>query len=629
MTRLFNDPSDFVADMTRGFALAASRWIRAVPGGVVRSTKSTEPTVAVVIGGGSGHYPAFSGLVGPGLAHGAAMGNVFASPSTKQIVSVARHCEQGRGVLFTYGNYAGDVLNFDQAQRQLRDDGIDTRTVIVTDDIFSAPSEEIGNRRGIAGDLAVFKVAGAAAEAGYELADVERVARAANDATRSIGVAFSGCTLPGASAPLFSVPEGRMAVGLGIHGEPGIEETALPAAAELAELLVFRLLDEAPRAAGRVVPILNGLGTVKYEELYLLYGLIDPLLRSSGIDVVDPEVGEFCTSFDMAGLSLTLLWLDEELEQLWTAPVSSAAFTRGSFAATHPRVDAAPSAADGKLSSAEIRDSNRLAASTASRRLGRHVAEVLTRIAAVLDDSAEELGRLDSVAGDGDHGIGMQRGSRAAAEEAASATAHDQGPAAVLRVAAEAWADVGGGTSGAIWGRILGTLATGFEVDGAPSPADIARALSSTFDDVRAFGEVEIGDKTLVDALGPLSVALSAAVKEAAAQGPSDTNALTVIAVASARAAQAAADGAEGTAELSARRGRARAHGDKSIGTPDPGAVSLARVASAVASELSARTAKTAQTLDDEADAAGPTSRTVDDAPLAEEPLPERKAARS
>ena len=222
MARLFNDPNDFVADMSRGLSLAAARWVRAVPGGVVRSTRVPAPTVSLVIGGGSGHFPAFSGLVGPGLAHGAAMGNVFASPSTKQILSVARASDQGRGVLFSYGNYAGDVLNFDQAQEQLRAEGIDTRTVVVTDDIFSAPADEIDRRRGIAGDLAVFKIAGAAAEAGLDLSEVERLAASANDRTRSIGVAFSGCTLPGADAPLFTVPDGRMAVGLGIHGEPGI-----------------------------------------------------------------------------------------------------------------------------------------------------------------------------------------------------------------------------------------------------------------------------------------------------------------------------------------------------------------------------------------------------------------------
>src|SRR6195952_3640981 len=219
MTRLFNDPDDFLDELVDGFVAASGRWIRGVSGGVVRSTKSPEPTVALVGAGGAGHYPAFAGLVGPGLAHGAAMGNLFASPSTQRVYSVAKAADQGRGLLLTYGNYAGDVLNFTAAQDQLKAEGIDCRTVLVTDDIWSAPADEVEKRRGIAGDLTVFKVAGAAAEEGLSLDEVERLPLLANDRPRSFGVAFDACPLPGADAPLFTVPPGRMAVGLGIHGE--------------------------------------------------------------------------------------------------------------------------------------------------------------------------------------------------------------------------------------------------------------------------------------------------------------------------------------------------------------------------------------------------------------------------
>lgn len=585
MTRLFNDPNDFVSDMSRGFALASSRWVRAVTGGVVRSTAANEPTVSLVIGGGSGHFPAFSGLVGPGLAHGTAMGNVFASPSTKQIMSVARSCDQGRGVLFSYGNYAGDVLNFDQAQELLRAEGIDTRTVVVTDDIFSASREEIEKRRGIAGDLVVFKIAGAAAEAGLELDEVERLARLANDRTRSIGVAFSGCTLPGAEEPLFTVPEGSMAIGLGIHGEPGIDEVPLPSAIQLAELLVSRLLVEAPDSSRRVVPILNGLGTVKYEELYLLYGLIDPLLREAGYDLVDPEVGEFCTSFDMAGLSLTLLWLDDELEPMWAAPCSSAAFTRGELGTAHQSTGIAGQEPPPE----QVNTTTPTPASAASQHLGSEISSLITQIAAVLDDAAGELGRLDSVAGDGDHGIGMQRGSKAAARAAADATAGGHGAETVLASAGEAWADVGGGTSGAIWGRIIGTLAAGFAGDSQPEPAAITAAINAAVDEVRKFGGVEVGEKTLLDALVPFATEFSRSVSLSG-----DDSTPLVLARATTGAAHAAALAAQSTADLVAMRGRARSHGDRSVGTPDPGAISLAMIASAIAehfaSDISAPT---------------------------------------
>src|SRR5690606_20654243 len=200
-------------------------------------------------------------------------------------------------------------------------------------DISSAPASEKHKRRGVAGDLVVFKVAGAAAEAGLDLDAVEAAALHANDRTRTLGVGFGGCTLPGAAEPLFTVPEGRMAIGLGIHGEPGIEEIDMPSAADLGRIFIEKLLDEIPdgvRLPGaRVVPILNGLGTVKYEELFVVYRTVHALLEQAGAVVVAPEVGEFCTSFDMAGASLTLLWLDDDLERLWLAPCDTPAYRKG------------------------------------------------------------------------------------------------------------------------------------------------------------------------------------------------------------------------------------------------------------------------------------------------------------
>ncbi|WP_172411580.1 dihydroxyacetone kinase family protein, partial [Arthrobacter globiformis] len=353
MTRLFNEPAAFADEMIEGFVASHGRWVRRVSGGVARSTRSTPDTVAVVIGGGSGHYPAFAGLVGQGLAHGAAMGNLFASPSAQQVYNVAKAANNGAGVLLGYGNYAGDVLHFTQAQDKLRAEGIDCRSIAVTDDVSSAPLAERHKRRGIAGDLTVFKVAAAAAEAGYGMDRVVEIAGRANDRTRSFGVAFSGCTLPGAEKPLFTVPEGRMAVGMGIHGEPGIDETGIPTADELAELLVGKLLTEVPEGLAspgdtnkraRVVPILNGLGSVKYEELFVVYRRVAQLLAEAGVETVDPQVGELVTSFDMAGTSLTLFWLDAELEELWNAPCDAPAFRRG--AVTAAALDTAALSAD-------------------------------------------------------------------------------------------------------------------------------------------------------------------------------------------------------------------------------------------------------------------------------------------
>jgi dihydroxyacetone kinase len=569
MTRLFNDPTDFLDELVEGFVAASGRWIRAVPGGVVRSTYSPEPTVGLVIGGGSGHYPAFAGLVGPGLAHGAAMGNLFASPSTQRVYSVAKAADQGRGVLLSYGNYAGDVLNFTAAQDRLREEGIDCRTVQVTDDIWSAPADEVEKRRGIAGDLTVFKIAGAAAEEGSSLDEVERVARLANDRTRSFGVAFSGCTLPGAPEPLFTVPEGRMAVGLGIHGEPGIDVIDMPTAEGLAELFVSRLLEEVPAAVemtgARVVPVLNGLGTVKYEEMFVVYRSIDRLLRAAGVEVVDPEVGEFCTSFDMAGCSLTLLWLDDELERLWTAPTDTPAFRRGSVAARE-RVQTEAAGATQKTIPP---------ATAQSRQAAATIARLLARVADVIDEQADELGRMDSVAGDGDHGIGMQRGSRAGASAARTAAETGAGAGTTLAEAGDAWSDEGGGTSGVLWGRILHSLGRALGDDAAVNAAAVAAGVQEARTAVMRFGKAQVGDKTMIDAIVPFVDDLTDGIRTGRSLQEAWQHAAGVT-------EQAAQD----TAQLAAKLGRARSHGDKGIGTPDPGAVSFALVCTTVSEGL-------------------------------------------
>src|SRR5690606_9543668 len=222
--------------------------------------------VALVIGGGSGHYPAFAGWVGPGMGHGAPCGNIFASPSASQVYSVARNAENGGGVILGYGNYAGDVLHFGLAAEKLRAEGVDVRIIRVSDDTISNSPDRHRDRRGIAGDLPVFKIAGAAIEAGADIDEAERIAWKANDATRSFGIAFDGCTIPGSHEPLFHVPEGQMGVGLGIHGEPGVRDQPLGTADEVAEMLVEGILVEQPARtadgySGRAAVILNGLGT--------------------------------------------------------------------------------------------------------------------------------------------------------------------------------------------------------------------------------------------------------------------------------------------------------------------------------------------------------------------------------
>lgn len=571
MTRLFNEPADFADEMIDGFVAASSRWVQAAPGGVVRSTRSAEPTVSVVVGGGSGHYPAFGGLVGPGLAHGAAMGNLFASPSGAQVYNVAKRTEQGKGILLSFGNYAGDVLHFGQAQDKLRAEGHDVRTVLVTDDIWSAPADQLDKRRGIAGDLTVFKIAGAAAEAGYDLDGVEQLAIRANARTRSFGVAFSGCTLPGADEPLFTVPEGRMAVGLGIHGEPGIDEVDIPTAKELAEMFVSKLLTEIPEGmsveGARIVPLLNGLGSVKYEEMFVVFKRVSELLIEAGVTIVEPEVGELCTSFDMAGVSLTLLWLDEELETLWAAPADTPGYRKGSVA---PQLAADIVAGEDEAEAVEV-------ATAESRALAETVVRALDALVDVIDEHADELGRIDRIAGDGDHGIGMQRGSHAGRDAARTVVEAGAGAQTTLNRAADAWSDRAGGTSGAIWAEMLRALGAALGDETSADAATVARGITSASDAVMAFGKAKPGDKTMVDSIVPFAETLTAEVEAGQELVP-----------AWATAAEASQKAADATADLTAKLGRARSHGDKSQGTPDPGAVSFALIVAAVLPVLSA-----------------------------------------
>jgi len=573
MTYLFNQPSAFASELIEGFVAANADKVRQVPGGVVRSTRSPAGCVAVVIGGGSGHYPAFSGLVGQGMAHGAAMGNLFASPSAQQIYNVARAADNGGGVLLAFGNYAGDVLHFGQACERLKAEGIDCELLAVTDDISSAALSEREKRRGVAGDLAVFKVAAAAAEAGYSLAEVARLARYANHRTRSLGVAFSGCTLPGATQPLFSVAHGTMALGMGIHGEPGIRECDIPAADSLAELFVSSLMKECPeeisqRQGQRVAPILNGLGSVKYEELFVVYRRVAQLLTAEGLVVVEPEVGEFVTSFNMAGASLTLLWLDDELETLWRAPANAPAFRKGSVLKAEP-LDAAAQ----NLPEVDIVP----VASAASRQASRCVLSVITAIAEVIEEHAAELGRIDAVAGDGDHGIGMVRGSLGALEKAREMQQRQAGAGTLLCRAADAWADQAGGTSGALWGVLLTAIGTALGDETSPDARRVALGVRHAKEGIMHFGKAKPGDKTMDDVLVPYSDRLT----ERVAAGDTLTDAW---AVASRQATQSASE----TAQLLPKMGRARPLAEKSLGTPDAGAVSLALIVNKVLRVLEA-----------------------------------------
>ena len=331
MQKLINNPDTFVDDMLEGVLLAHSTELRSgdSPRTVLRVDAPVEAKVGIATGGGSGHLPTFMGYVGPGLADGAAVGNVFASPSTDQMLSVARGVNAGRGVLFIYGNYGGDVMNFGLAAELAGLEGIEVETVLATDDVASASRGEEARRRGIAGIFFLYKVAGAAAAAGCSLAEVKAVADKAALSVRSMGVALSPCTVPAAGRPTFDLPAGEMEIGMGIHGEPGVRRGPLETADEITDDLMDALLAELAHMPGdRVDVLVNGLGATPVEELYIIYRRAAARLDTAGLVVRRVWIGEYATSLEMAGASISLLISDNGLASLLDAPAHSPLLTR-------------------------------------------------------------------------------------------------------------------------------------------------------------------------------------------------------------------------------------------------------------------------------------------------------------
>ena len=321
MKKLMNRPDAFVDEMLEGLCAAHPALRLTGPNGRVVTRADGPPSnrVGIVSGGGSGHLPLFTGYVGPGLLDACAIGDVFAGPSIDACESAIRVAHGGRGVLLLYGNYGGDRMNFDMAGERLRDEGIETSTVLGTDDIASAGPGEIGKRRGVAGIIYAYKTAGARAAQGADLADVTRVAAKAVEHCRTIGCALSPCVIPGATQPNFAIGDDEIDMGMGIHGEPGIWRDQLRSADLIVEEMVERLIaDRTP--SDRVSVLVNSLGATPLEELFILYRRCQALLRERGITVVRPLVGHFTTSLEMAGASISILSLDEELEDLLQAP---------------------------------------------------------------------------------------------------------------------------------------------------------------------------------------------------------------------------------------------------------------------------------------------------------------------
>lgn len=332
MKKLLNDPFLVTDELVEGFVLANQPDYRKLDCGniVLRNLPPEQKGVALVIGGGSGHEPLFLEFIGRGMGDCSVSGNIFASPSADLVYEAIRAADRGEGVILIYGNYQGDIINFEMAQDMARMDGIRVESVRVWDDVASAGPEDKESRRGVSADVFVIKIAGAAKELGWSFDEVLRAAQKARDNCRTIGIALSSCTLPAVGKPIFSLAEDEISVGMGVHGEPGIRTCKLPTADAAAEMMLEELFkDDLPLGSGdEIALIVNSYGSTTRMELLLVLRRLHQLFSQRGIRVYRTEYGNLCTSQEMAGVSVTLMKLDSELKALYDEDAVSPGFTR-------------------------------------------------------------------------------------------------------------------------------------------------------------------------------------------------------------------------------------------------------------------------------------------------------------
>lgn len=578
--KLINSPENIIAEMIEGMVGAHPDMLR-VEGETGRAVVAVDGPrdgkVGIVVGGGSGHEPAFAGYVGRGLADAAAIGNVFASPSPAHIAEAARAADGGAGVLMLYGNYTGDVLNFTMAAEELAQEGVEVRHVAVADDVASAPLARKSERRGIAGDFFVFKVAGAAADLGEPLARVEALAQAANEATRSMGVALSPCSLPQTGKPNFTIGDDEMEIGMGLHGEPGIRREKLAPADEVTDELMASVLEElALKTGDRVGVLVNGLGATSQIELYLVFRRVKQILDAKGIEIHASWVGEYATSLEMAGASVTLMKLDATLQTLLDHPCHTPALTVGAVEAGN-RENAA------RLKTARTVEARQDAQDTPRKLITDGdvtpaiFKAMMMNVGNQIIAEKDWLSELDGIIGDGDHGITMEIGWKAV-QHALEDGQGDETIEAICKRMAKAFLDAVGASSGPLYATAFLRAGTAVSNRLNLDATGMVDWLAAASQGIRDRGRAEPGDKTMIDAWVP-------AVEAAIAAAQSGQSTLDVLI--------AARDGAEAgmkaTTAMESRRGRSAKLGERSIGHIDPGAASTFVTLHAMAQALQAK----------------------------------------
>ena len=577
MQRFINDPDDLVDETVAGFLKAHRDLVRKDPMNprvVVSRFAPQEGKVGIVTGGGSGHEPAFIGYTGRNMVDAIAVGELFSSPTAKSFADAIRAADGGAGVAVLYGNYAGDNMNVRMASEMVTPEGIEVATVVANDDVCSAPLAERAKRRGVAGEIFMWKIGGAKAALGGSLAQVQAVAQKAVDACRSVGVGLGPCTLPAVGHPNFEIEPGMMEVGIGHHGEPGARVEQLKTADQVADDMLQIVLDDHGLREGTEVAVLvSGLGATPVNELYVLYDRIEIGLEAKGLKVHRAFVGNYFTSLEMIGATLTVMALDDELKTLLDVECASPAMSVSGAATPpvgalkSPRKRAATAAAAGAehLRAPEASTSPVVAIAQASA--------IVEELAAVVVANKAHLSEIDGLIGDGDHGINMAKGFGRAAERIS-------GEAMPLDAAFTVLSDVLmseiGGSMGPLYGFMFQNMALAVEGRAALDAEGFSVMLNAGLAGVSATGAAKVGDKTLIDCFVPAVAAFDAAK----AQG---------FAPALVAMAEAAERGRDSTVDLVAKLGRAARLGERSRGVPDAGATSCCLILTELGKSFASR----------------------------------------
>lgn len=569
MKKLINRPEAVVMEMCQGLAAAHPELEFLPKYKVVKRRQPRADKVSLISGGGSGHEPAHAGFVGGGMLDAAVCGDVFASPSQIQVYQAIKATAGEKGALLIIKNYSGDMMNFQNAAYLAELDGIAVDYVKVADDIAVRDSLYTVGRRGVAGTVFVHKIAGAAAEAGLDLAAVKRIAEKAADSVRSLGFALTSCTVPAKGTPTFALGEREIEYGVGIHGEPGICRAPLTDAAALAKKMTAAILDDLGAAEGAQVAVLvNGFGATPLMELYLFYHCVARELAQRGIRAVRVFVGNYMTSIDMAGASLSILKLDGELKAHLTAPSEAPAFKVSGDEPDASR--AAPEAAAAEATSYR-EDARPLTVAFDQERVTlEHMIFLIDKMAEVIIENEVPFCELDAHAGDGDFGMSVAKGFKQLKRAWADILAESKDIGGFLSACSLVIMEHCGGASGPIWGFAFKAAAASAAGKRALGVGEFAAMLQAAVSGIQKVGErsfgrgAVVGDKTLMDALIPCADAWT----DAAKRGLGVREAFR-------RGAAAAVEGAEKTKEIVARMGRAGTVGARSIGYPDAGAHAL------------------------------------------------------